>query len=217
MPYVEDVVFWTARHAAPDPSNLEDGESPNFSIDAAPGELAELAGTAVATIRDHGSPSGEPRADLGGKLVHGRLEQLHLIRQISLGDRQCIVHHHGAAVANREGVCIQRVYENVGGSQELAASAGTRAARKARINVRASARQEQIIKAAAAASDKTVTDFVLGTVVAHAERVLADRRFFFADDEQWAAVDLLLTELVPSTPKLAALLSTPDFFAAKSQ
>ncbi|MBA3279501.1 MAG: DUF1778 domain-containing protein [Geodermatophilaceae bacterium] len=99
----------------------------------------------------------------------------------------------------------------------MAASAGTRAAREARINVRASARQEQIIKAAAAASDKTVTDFVLGTVVAHAERVLADRRFFFADDEQWAAVDLLLTELVPSTPKLAALLSTPDFFAAKSQ
>jgi len=41
---------WAAP--APDPSNLEDGESPNFSIDAAPGELAELAGTAVATIRD---------------------------------------------------------------------------------------------------------------------------------------------------------------------
>jgi len=68
----------------------------------------------------------------------------------------------------------------------MAASADTRAAREARINVRASARQEQIIKAAAAASDKTVTEFVLGSAVAQAEKVLADRRFFLADNEQWA-------------------------------
>lgn len=99
----------------------------------------------------------------------------------------------------------------------MAASAETRSPREARINVRASARQEQIIKAAAAASDKTVTEFVLGTAVAHAEKLLADRRFFLADDEQWAALEMLLAEPVPPTPKLAALLSAPDFFAAKPQ
>jgi len=99
----------------------------------------------------------------------------------------------------------------------MAASAETRGAREARINVRASARQAQIIKAAAAASDKTVTEFVLGTAVAQAEKLLADRRFFLADDEQWAALEMLLAEHVPPTPKLAALLSAPDFFAAKPQ
>lgn len=95
----------------------------------------------------------------------------------------------------------------------MAASAETRSTREARINVRASARQEQIIKAAAAATDKTVTEFVLGTAVTQAEKVLADRRYFLADDEQWAALDELLSRPLPATPKLAALLAAPDVFA----
>lgn len=95
----------------------------------------------------------------------------------------------------------------------MPASVETRSTREARINVRASARQEQIIKAAAAATDKTVTEFVLGTAVSHAERVLADRRYFLADDEQWAALDELLSRPAPATPRLAALLATADFFA----
>lgn len=41
---------WAAP--TPDPAHLDDGETPNFSIDAQASELAELAGTAVATIRD---------------------------------------------------------------------------------------------------------------------------------------------------------------------
>ena len=96
----------------------------------------------------------------------------------------------------------------------MAATAETRSSREARINVRASARQEQIIKAAAAATDKTVTEFVLGTAVTQAEKVLADRRYFLADDEQWAALDELLSRPVP---KLAALLAAPDFFADPPQ
>lgn len=95
----------------------------------------------------------------------------------------------------------------------MPASVETRNTREARINVRASARQEQIIKAAAAATDKTVTEFVLGTAVPHAEKVLADRRYFLVDDEQWAALDELMSRPVPATPRLAALLTTADFFA----
>jgi len=99
----------------------------------------------------------------------------------------------------------------------MAAAAETRSSREARINVRASARQEQIIKTAAAATDKTVTEFVLGTAVTQAEKVLADRRYFLADDEQWAALDELLSRPVPTMPKLAALLAAPDFFADPPQ
>ncbi len=95
----------------------------------------------------------------------------------------------------------------------MATSADTRN-REARINVRASARQEQLIKAAAAASDTTVTEFVLGTAVTQAEKVLADRRYFLVDDEQWAALEDLLAQPVPATPKLSALLNAPDFFSA---
>lgn len=56
-----------------------------------------------------------------------------------------------------------------------------RAARHCRINLRASARQEQLLKQAAAATDRTMTDFVLETAVVEAERVLADRRWFLID------------------------------------
>ena len=55
-------------------------------------------------------------------------------------------------------------------------TAEQRAARQSRINLRASARQEQLLKQAAAATDRTMTDFVLKSAVVGAERVLADRR-----------------------------------------
>jgi uncharacterized protein (DUF1778 family) len=110
-------------------------------------------------------------------------------------------------------VPVGTVYVHAGArSKIMARSADTRSARDARINVRASARQEQIIRAAAAATDTTVTEFVLGTAVAQAEKVLADRRYFLADDEQWAALEELLSLPVPATPRLAALLARPDFF-----
>ena len=40
-----------------------------------------------------------------------------------------------------------------------------RATRQSRINLRASARQEQLLKHAAAATDRTMTDFVLESAV----------------------------------------------------
>ena len=89
----------------------------------------------------------------------------------------------------------------------------TRSTRDARIAFRASARQEQIIKAAAAASDKTMTDFVLDTAVQHAEKILADRRYFLVDEAQWAAVERILEQPMPALPKLSALLRADDVFA----
>jgi uncharacterized protein (DUF1778 family) len=88
-----------------------------------------------------------------------------------------------------------------------------RAARQCRINLRASARQEQLLKQAAAATDRTMTDFVLEAAVVEAERVLADRRWFLIDNQQWAQFKQLLDQPARDLPKLRALLAKPSAFA----
>jgi uncharacterized protein (DUF1778 family) len=88
-----------------------------------------------------------------------------------------------------------------------------RAARQCRINLRASARQEQLLKQAAAATDRTMTDFVLETAVVEAERVLADRRWFLIDDERWDEFQQLLDRPARELPKLRALLADQSPFA----
>ncbi|MGH3825054.1 MAG: DUF1778 domain-containing protein [Pseudonocardiaceae bacterium] len=88
-----------------------------------------------------------------------------------------------------------------------------RAARDCRINLRASARQEQLLKRAAAATDRTMTDFVLETAVVEAERVLADRRWFLIDDQRWDEFQRLLDRPARDLPKLRALLAEPAPFA----
>jgi uncharacterized protein (DUF1778 family) len=84
--------------------------------------------------------------------------------------------------------------------------------RDARLNIRASSQQQQLIRSAAAAVDKSVTDFVLESATANAERVLADRRWFVLSDEAWADFEALLDAPATRTPKLAALLSEPTVF-----
>jgi uncharacterized protein (DUF1778 family) len=96
-------------------------------------------------------------------------------------------------------------------------NADSRSTREARINLRASSRQERLIRAAAAATDKTLTDFVLDTAVVQAEKVLADRRYFLLSDQQWADFDRLLSAPTPATPKLAALLAAPSPFSDTPQ
>ncbi len=88
-----------------------------------------------------------------------------------------------------------------------------RAARQCRINLRASTRQEQLLKHAAAATDRTMTDFVLEAAVVEAERVLADRRWFLIDDERWDEFQHLLDRPARDLPKLRALLAKPSPFA----
>lgn len=88
-----------------------------------------------------------------------------------------------------------------------------RAVRQSRINLRASARQEQLLKQAAAATDRTMTDFVLESAVVEAERVLADRRWFLIDDERWDEFQRLLEKPARDLPKLRALLAKSSPFA----
>jgi uncharacterized protein (DUF1778 family) len=84
--------------------------------------------------------------------------------------------------------------------------------RDTRLNLRTSSQQQHLIRTAAAAVHKSVTDFVLESATTNAERILADRRWFLLSDEAWDDFQELLDAPIPSTPKLAALLSEPTVF-----
>ncbi len=90
--------------------------------------------------------------------------------------------------------------------------ASERAQRDARLSLRTSAQQQQLIRRAAAALDKSVTDFVLDSASAAAEKVLADRRWFMLDDEQWDRFNELLDAPVKESPRLRRTLATPTVF-----
>ena len=83
--------------------------------------------------------------------------------------------------------------------------------RSERIDLRASARQEAILRQAAEAADTSMTDFILGSAVLHAERVLADRRWFTATSDQFDEFVRLLDAPVDTT-KLAALFAEESVF-----
>lgn len=91
-----------------------------------------------------------------------------------------------------------------------------RSQRDSRLNIRTSAHQQQIIRSAAAALDKSVTDFVLDSATTNAERVLADRRWFILAPDAWEEFEALLDAPVAETPKLAALLSEPTVFNSQA-
>lgn len=79
--------------------------------------------------------------------------------------------------------------------------------RETRLNLRATARQDTLIRLAARASNKTVTDFILDSASNAAEQVLADRRWFMLDDAAWAAFEDLLDRPAIIKPRLTELLS----------
>jgi len=86
--------------------------------------------------------------------------------------------------------------------------------RDARLNLRASTAQQLLIKRAAAAQDKSVTDFVLESATSEAEKVLADRRWFLLSDDDWDSFQELLDAPAEPMPRLERTLQTPTVFDA---
>lgn len=72
--------------------------------------------------------------------------------------------------------------------------------------------QASSVRRAAAVLDTSVTDFVLESATARAERVLADRRWFVLSEQDWAAFTAQLDAPVDRTPRLHALLTEPTVF-----
>lgn len=63
-----------------------------------------------------------------------------------------------------------------------------------------------VLQRAAAASRKSLTEFLLGAGLTAAEQALADRRVFRLDDAQWRAFEVALDRPVVAKPRLTALL-----------
>lgn len=80
-----------------------------------------------------------------------------------------------------------------------------------RINLRASQRQESLLRRAADAEDTSLTEFILRSAVTEAERVLADRQWFVVPDLQFEEFLVALDQPV-RTEKLAALFDRESVF-----
>ena len=83
----------------------------------------------------------------------------------------------------------------------------TEARKTQRINLRTTDRQEALLRRAAEATDHTLTDFIMDSAVEHAQRVLADRRWFTATEEQFAEFLRLLDAPLPATDKFERLFA----------
>jgi uncharacterized protein (DUF1778 family) len=66
------------------------------------------------------------------------------------------------------------------------------------------------LQEAAAARNKTMTEFVLDAAMTEAAEVLADRRLFLLDDEQWEAFLAALDAPTKPRPRLESLMREPS-------
>jgi uncharacterized protein (DUF1778 family) len=76
--------------------------------------------------------------------------------------------------------------------------ADQRPSKEGRLNLRVTERQDHLIRRAAAAVDKTVTEFVLESVALEAERVLAEQRWFMLSEAEWTRFHELLDQPLPA-------------------
>lgn len=92
----------------------------------------------------------------------------------------------------------------------------TRPARDSRFNIRTSVKQDTLIRQAARAVDKSVSEFVLDSATATAEHVLADRRYFAVPDDAWQAFEAALERPAVFKPRLHELLNEDPPFESRS-
>jgi uncharacterized protein (DUF1778 family) len=74
---------------------------------------------------------------------------------------------------------------------------------------------DRLVRQAAQTAERTLTDFVVDAAVVEAERLLADRRQFVLDDEQWQRFVTSLDRSPQDNPGLAKLFSEPSVFSAR--
>jgi uncharacterized protein (DUF1778 family) len=89
------------------------------------------------------------------------------------------------------------------------ANSRARTIRTRRINLRATDRQEKLIRTGAETSGVSLTDFILESACVQAEHVLADKREFAASPKQWKAFLEALDRPARVKPELARLFSGP--------
>lgn len=81
------------------------------------------------------------------------------------------------------------------------------ATKDSRLHVRLSSEQDALIRQAAEAEGKNLTDFSVEALVGHARDVLADRRLFRLGDAAWAEFQAVLDRPAARSPRLEKLLA----------
>ena len=79
-----------------------------------------------------------------------------------------------------------------------------------RLNLRTTKQQDTLLRRAAEATHRSMTEFVLDSAVTQAQQVLADRQWFPVDAEQFAEFQRLLDAPLPS---FGRMFSRPSRFA----
>ena len=82
----------------------------------------------------------------------------------------------------------------------------------ARWNLRVAAEANTLVRQAASARHKNLTEFVIEAALGEAERVLADRTTFSLDEAHWNEFVDLLERPVRENPGLARLFAKPSVF-----
>jgi uncharacterized protein (DUF1778 family) len=85
-----------------------------------------------------------------------------------------------------------------------------KAPRSRRLNLRASAQQEELMRRGARERGESLTDFIIRSACAEAEQALADQRHFSLDAEQWKAFVAALDRPAQPRPRLRRLFAEPS-------
>jgi uncharacterized protein (DUF1778 family) len=92
----------------------------------------------------------------------------------------------------------------------------SQATRTEKLDLRLTRQAKSTLQAAAAASRRSVSQFVLESALARANEALADRRVFTLNAAQWKAFLAALDAPARPLPRLERLLKEPGFFDAGS-
>ncbi|MEZ0281583.1 DUF1778 domain-containing protein [Methyloceanibacter sp.] len=82
--------------------------------------------------------------------------------------------------------------------------------RTAKLDLRLTPKAKRALQSAAEVSHKTLSEFVLESALARADRVLSERQVFRLDAKQWTAFMAALDASPKPRPRLARLLSEPS-------
>ena len=85
-------------------------------------------------------------------------------------------------------------------------------AKSERIDIRTTPSVKRTLQDAAAAKNKTVTEFMLDVALTEAAEQIANQRLFLLDDKQWAAFVSALDAPSKPKPRLETLLREPGVF-----
>ena len=88
----------------------------------------------------------------------------------------------------------------------------TPSSRTEKLDLRLTAAAKQALQAAASATRRSVSEFVLDSALARAEETLALRRHFGLNAEKWGAFMTALDAEPRSLPRAQKLLDTPSLF-----